>query len=155
MTRIVGWGLMCTMALFGSLAEAAACTLTTNGVHFGTVAARAMRTEDVLASVIIQCWGIPGETLHYRVRPLGVGAALHARTLAGSGTGTLGYNLYLDAARTQIWGDGNDNTREISATVQLSGPVYGRVIPIYARLGPTGAAKAGAYLDTVVIAFDY
>lgn len=77
------------------------------------------------------------------------------RTMS-NGTDTLDYNLYADAAHTQVFGDGTGGTDTYQATlqggffgaVQSSFTVYG-LIPAQQNISP------GNYTDTVVLSLNY
>jgi spore coat protein U-like protein len=65
-----------------------------------------------------------------------------------SGTNSLGYNLYTDAARTQVWGDlFNGGTIQVApAGVPATLSVYGRI--------PAGQNVAtGSYTDSITVTF--
>jgi spore coat protein U-like protein len=64
----------------------------------------------------------------------------------------LEYNLYLDAARTQIWGDGSRGT-----TRYQTRPVEGRTqsVPIYGRIPPRQAVSPGSYSDQITLTVHY
>jgi spore coat protein U-like protein len=70
-------------------------------------------------------------------------------------TYSLNYNLYIDPARTVIWGDGTQGTAALagSSTCQLSNTcrhiIYGR-IPAH-----QGSAAVGNYSDTIVVTLNY
>jgi spore coat protein U-like protein len=74
-----------------------------------------------------------------------------------SGANTLNYNLYYDAAYTQIRGDGTGGSQTGGATLNLtpgnptqtaSGTIYGRI--------PAGQdVAAGSYADTIVVTITY
>ena len=64
-----------------------------------------------------------------------------------NGANTLSYNLYLDAARTQVWGDESNGTSNFSALLNQL-PV---TLSVYGRIPARQNAKAGNYTDTVVI----
>jgi spore coat protein U-like protein len=70
-----------------------------------------------------------------------------ARTML-FGANTLNYNLYMDAARTTVWGDHTSGTSNY-------GPVFLAILPItlqiYGRIPARQNAKAGSYTDTVVV----
>lgn len=79
-------------------------------------------------------------------------ASLSPRTMAGTPSGSLNYDLYNDSGRTTIWGDGSGATGTIADTgsgLAKTHTVYGR-IPA-SQLG----APAGAYTDTVNITVNY
>jgi spore coat protein U-like protein len=79
---------------------------------------------------------------------LGAGSAgaFSPRTMLRSGE-PLNYNLYLDAARTQVWGNGTSGTSTHSNSNFALFPV---VVPIYARIFAGQNVTVGSYSDTVV-----
>jgi spore coat protein U-like protein len=79
----------------------------------------------------------------------GAGATYAARKMT-SGANTVTYSLYLDSARTKVWGetDGVDTFSGTSASFGATCPVYGRV-PAQASPAP------GNYTDTVKITVTY
>ncbi len=78
----------------------------------------------------------------------GSGASFAPRRMR-SAIDVLAYNLYLDAACTQVWGDGSAGTREyIAVTQNADVPVYGRI--------PAGQdVSAGTYGDVVTVTFNF
>ena len=64
----------------------------------------------------------------------------------------LEYNLYTDAARTVVWGDGTRGT-----TRYLVRPAEGATVsvPIYARIPARQNVRAGAYDDTILLTVQY
>jgi spore coat protein U-like protein len=72
-----------------------------------------------------------------------------------NGGNSMQYNLYTNAARTQVWGDGTGGTAKVSdsqlvvvGTSQYSYTAYGR-IPALQNLGP------GTYTDTITVTLNY
>jgi spore coat protein U-like protein len=85
----------------------------------------------------------------------GAGNALNRRLVNHSGqdADALLYNIYLDAARTAIWGDGTRGSQIWSAPnpavrTRINVPIYGR-IPAGQNVG------AGGYGDTLTITINY
>ena len=69
----------------------------------------------------------------------------------------LGFNLYTNAARTIVWGDGTGGSQTVSAPASLatsggsaSFTVYGRV-----RMGQRRYAPPGSYLDVITATVTY
>jgi spore coat protein U-like protein len=58
----------------------------------------------------------------------------------------LQYNLYLDAARTAIWGDGTGGTQSYTTASPPSGT---QVVTIYGRIVAGQDVAAGGFADTV------
>ena len=72
--------------------------------------------------------------------------------MVGSG-GQLSYNIYLDAARTMVWGDGTGGSSYYSATgtgnaAPVSVIMYGG-IPTQQNVG------AGTYTDILVVTINF
>lgn len=76
------------------------------------------------------------------------------RTMAlPGGTGTkLNYNLYRNAGRTQIWGDGTSGTTKYGPVLVLISTIN---IPIYGSIPAGQDVTAGSYSDTVVVTLNY
>jgi len=65
-------------------------------------------------------------------------------------TGTLAYQLYQDAGRTQVWGT------DLQAKTISSFPTTTQTYPVYARLfSATTLPTAGTYTDTVTVTLTY
>jgi spore coat protein U-like protein len=76
------------------------------------------------------------------------------RRRMGRGRDRIIYNLYLDAANTQIWGDGTSGSQ--AYTVNFPPGDTEVSIPIYGRLFGEQKAAAGNYQDNVsVVAITY
>ena len=71
------------------------------------------------------------------------------RTLTRAGE-RLAYNVFRDAARTEVWGDGSGGTRTV---VGPRGQDV--VVPLYARIAAGQDVSPGAYADTLTVTFDY
>lgn len=87
--------------------------------------------------------------------------ALNAGTNAGSGSNfgsrvmksgnnNLPYQLYLDAGRTQVWGDGNS-----SGLFTGTGTGSQQQLTVYGRLPSLNGIVPGSYADTVTLTITY
>lgn len=88
-------------------------------------------------------------------------ASIRARVTLSSGVGSfaqrqmaqggarLAYNLYTDAARTTIFGDGTP------PSVALTGVRRRTDIPVYGQITPGQWVDAGPYADTITITIEY
>lgn len=82
----------------------------------------------------------------------GASATFSPRTLK-AGTKTLQYNLFLDAARTSIWGDTTSGTSHFGP---FHPPLLGTTSrTIYGRVFSGQNVGAGSYSDTLVITLNY
>ncbi len=124
---------------------------------FGAAGALAFGTYDPLASAPLDSQS----TLSYRcprgqhVRislDAGLSGAFAAREMR-MGTERLVYNLYLDAARTAVWGDGTGGTG-VGPGVAAQGGLGTTVAYVFGRVPPAQDAVAGLYSDTVRVTFE-
>ena len=77
------------------------------------------------------------------------GGTFATRTLA-SGANLLNYNLYTDAARTTIWGDGT------AGTVTLSGSAAPAATQtVFGRIPARQNKPVGSYADTIVLTLTF
>lgn len=84
----------------------------------------------------------------------GSSTSVNARSMPRAGGGSsMGYNVYTDAARTVIWGDGT-NGATFSGTVSAGGGTVEHTF--YGRI-PAGQStvKPGTYSDQLVITLEY
>jgi spore coat protein U-like protein len=86
----------------------------------------------------------------------GFSGSYSPRKMSGGG-GSLSYNLYLDAARVTIWGDGTGGTFPLQGTLLLSptSPVQQVIHNIYGLIPALQDVYAGAYTDTITITLTY
>jgi len=134
-----------TMWVLGASTAYAAgsCTISTTSVNFGSYNVFTGSATDSTGTVTVDCNG----GAHNIVVTLskGASASYNPRTML-KGAEALSYNLFSDAARTSIWGDGSGGTFTYTNPNPPNGPfnltVYGRV--------PAGQdVSAGVYSDTV------
>lgn len=133
------------LAVAGS--ASAACTLfAAVGPAFGTYDVLATRPLDAAGSISYRCTP-PRPTVQLST---GSAGTYGARTLRSGGHALL-YNLYLDPARTLVWGDGSAGTGTV--VDQPNPGNVTRTIPVYGRIPPGQDAAAGTYFDTIVVTF--
>lgn len=118
----------------------ATCVVFTNNLSFGTYVPTALK--DGSAELAVTCTN----TTPYNVRLSAGGSGnIAARTMAGTApVATLGYNLYRDAGRAQVWGV-TDNTDTVSGT-GTGGSVN---ITIYGRIPAGQYVPPQGYTDTI------
>lgn len=78
------------------------------------------------------------------------GSTITNRLLAGPAASTVAYQLYRDAARTQIWGNtpGTD-------TVAGTGNGAAQTLTVYGRVRPQSTPAAGAYTSTITATINF
>jgi spore coat protein U-like protein len=135
------------------------CSVTTPGVAFGNYDASLPGPTDISGNLTVTCTRVV-------LDPWNVGYTLSlSRGSSGSyaprqmisGPSRLNYNLYRDAGRSQVWGDGTASTGVVNATMRFnlfqfsssaSHSAYGRI--------PTGqGANPGNYADNIVVTITF
>lgn len=120
----------------------AACSITANDLDFGAYSPVSGITADAATLLEISCTnGAPYEVgLSAGTTPGG----MVSQRLMTDGTHTLSYNLYIDAARTNVWG-------ETPGLDTLAGTGTGvlQLLTVYGRLPGSQSVPAGSYADTV------
>lgn len=125
------------------------CTLrSTPGASFGSYNVFTATPLDTTTTITYRCTAALAVTIEISI---GSSTSYAARTLR-SGSQTLSYNLYRDAARTQIWGDGSAQTVRYGPVIGLLSDV---VVPVYARIPARQDVATGSYTDTVVVTLHY
>ena len=148
MTRHALLGLI----LLGSVCAARPAAATSCGfnsvtpVAFGTYDVFSATPDDAVGQFIFQCSVVFALDSIKINLSTGSSGTYSARTLQ-NGVNTLSYNLYLDAARSSVWGDTNNGTAQYTSGLNL----FAITVPIYGRIPARQNAKAGNYTDTVVI----
>jgi spore coat protein U-like protein len=130
---------------------AAVCTITTSPVAFGPydpVVTNVATDLTAAGSVNVACTKGTASTID-----LGNGGNLAAgsRRMA-SGSDFLGYALYKDAARTQVWGTGmagGTTSAYNAATKALT------AVPVYGTVPQNQDVAAGNYADVVLATINY
>jgi spore coat protein U-like protein len=138
---------------------AVSCSASATGPAFGIY--NPLNASPALAngSVSVTCnWLSGGTTTINLVTSYSTGASgSYASRSMKSGTNVLSYNLYFDAAFTQIRGDGTGGSQTGGATFTLSSgsPTQSASSPIYGRIPASQDVAPGSYADTIVLTVTY
>jgi spore coat protein U-like protein len=102
---------------------------------------------DSARSLTFICYGVGStDTIVIELSP-GNASSFSPRQLAYA-TSALAYNLYLDAGRTSVWGDGTGGTSRYGPTTPPSGS--GVTVSIFGRVPARQNVSVGSYGDTIV-----
>lgn len=121
-------------------APAAACTVSSTSLQFGAYDTSSTVANDSTFVISYSC--AAAETPLISISQ--GSAASFSRSM--SGTTPLRYNLFYDAARTQIFGDGTGGTVTYTGATGSSGSVT-----VYARIPAQQSVRSGSYSDSVVV----
>lgn len=131
------------------IAVAQTCTVSLPTMAFGNVDVLPGTAVDTMSTMVLTCSGGGGVGQRLCIS-IGVGSAGDAtsRKLNGPSSNTRRYDIYSDAARTQLWGSWQ--TGYDTAGVSIDVPQDSTTnVTVYARLfGSQQTAAAGAYSST-------
>ncbi len=144
LTRRGCWSALALLIAIPSIARAApSCTVTVAGdILFGTYDVFSPTPLDTNVRVRLNC--PKGQTPIVMISKGNNSTTYWPRKLS-SGASFLEYNLFLDAARQVVWGDGTEGTSYFTA------PGGNAQTQIYARIPPGQDAVTGIYSDGVVV----
>lgn len=125
---------------------AAACTVSVGSLAFGSIDPLAGAATDSAATIEITCPASAGYTIS-----LGSGAGTYASRRLESGSNYLAYNLYTDASRTLVWGDGTGGSLTVNGMADSNGTVH----TVYGRIPSQPTAVPGEYVDAIVVTIEY
>jgi spore coat protein U-like protein len=132
------------LAACAAPAAAANCDVSPQGVSFGAYDSLASAPLDGVGNIAVNCNKIVSFTIS-----LSTGGGSYVERRMSGASAQLGYNLYRDASRLIVWGDGSAGSTTVSAT-----PDNGN-IPIYGRVRPLQSVPLGSYADTIVVTLTY
>lgn len=145
------------LALLGAAPAGAgtitSCTVSAVGVAFGSYTPLQPAPLDMNGTINIACLGVTGR--NSVTIDLSTGSSnsyLPTRQLT-AGAYTLNYNLYFDAAYTQIWGNGTGGSVEGTASIRRRRP--NASLPIYGAVSAGQDPAPGSYGDTILISVNY
>jgi spore coat protein U-like protein len=124
---------------------------------FGTYLPAQASPTDTAGSIQLRCVGRPraSQPTFVTVNISGGSSGLAASRFMQSGTAPLAYNLFKDAARIQVWGDGTNGTTGLVQTVPSDQKVVRVEIPVYGRIPAQQDAVPGSYDDTVIVTVEF
>ncbi len=143
--------------LLSSPAEARTCSIRQiTDVAFGNYFPMQAGPLDARGRIRVFCWGraLPGQGDAYTIRLSGVlEAGMFGRRM-NSGANELAYNLFKDAARTDVWGDGTFGATPVVRFLRDSQANVGNHW-VYGRIPPLLDPGPGVYSDVVDVTIEF
>jgi spore coat protein U-like protein len=125
------------------------CTVTVTPLAFGVYTPGQSGPLDAVADISVRCVAQPG-TYAVSIGPGLSGDQLN-RSMTAPGGYVLDYNLYRDAARTQVWGNGIAPTFVVTGNRPSVGRPTVNVHPLYGRIFASQTPDPGSYTDSLVV----
>ena len=147
------------LSALGALASPAArsqaffCSAGATGVAFGTYTPLTPVPLASTGTITVQCFVFFAAATVTVDLSSGASGNFVSRTLT-SGTNTLSYNLYLNAAHTQVWGDGSGGSLIDTLTLNPGFPTT-VTATIYGAVNSLQDPAPGSYADTITVTVNY
>lgn len=127
-------------------AQAAQCSVSATPVMFGAYPPFSPVPTDSTGTVSVTC---QGATQSYTVAlSIGGGGAYATRSMLGPGV-RMGYQLYSDVARSQVWGDGSGGSTLVAGSMRRGGGTVSHTV--YGRIPALQVLIPGTYSDTIIV----
>ncbi|HWZ64646.1 MAG TPA: spore coat U domain-containing protein [Steroidobacteraceae bacterium] len=133
-------------------ASITSCTVTATNVVFGTYTPLQAAALTSTAMVSIACTGVTGRNTVTIDLSAGASGSYTTRTLI-SGAAKLNYNLYQDAANTEIWGNGTGGSTQASTTIRKAVP--DATLTVYGSVAALQDPAPGSYGDSITVTVNY
>lgn len=128
------------------VAARAQCTVTATAVSFGTYLPFSATPTDSTGSVTIGCRLVGPYTVSLNAGLHGGGNFSNRRM--SSGPRFMSYQLYTNATRTTVWGDGTGGTSVVSG---VCSSVCNSNNTVYGRIPARQVVTPGTYTDTILV----
>jgi spore coat protein U-like protein len=136
--------------LYASDAHAQACTISATSVNFGSYNVFNGSDTDSTGTVTYRCNGSARNITIGLTQ--GASASFNQRQMQ-KGLESLTYNLFVDASRTNIWGDGTGGTAVYSSANPPNNTNVN--LTVYGRVTAGQDVSAGTFSDTVTAVINF
>jgi len=145
---------LAALMLLAPAAAKAVCTVSSLGVAFGVYNPSFAAPTDATGAVTIICTVASGLG-NYSIALSAGGGGSYAGRRMSNGSSVLPYQLYSDAAHSQIWGDGTGGSAVVVGTGSI--PLLGGTSThqVYGRISANRVASPGAYTDVIIVTVTY
>lgn len=150
-----GRALLVALAAWSADAAALSCTVSASATHFGTYSPFDPVALDGAGNVQVTCGNLVNILVSYTVALSTGSSGSHAARRMSNGPHLLTYNLYTNAGRSTVWGDGSGGSSVVAESYLLLLLSDQRSYPVYARIPAGQNVAPGSYADTIVITVNY
>ncbi len=138
------------LSLVVCTAAQAACTISASGVAFGVYNSVSPAPADAAGSITLSCTPLSGLGNYAIALSAGTGGSYAGRAMQ-SGQSTLPYQLYANAAHSEIWGDGSGGSTVVVGADNVPERGGTSTYPVYGRIPPRRVVRPGVYSDLIVM----
>jgi len=135
--------------------ELLSCTVSATPVSFGSYNVFNASPLDATGTITVHCTGLVGLLVSYNIKlSTGLSGSYAPRQMA-NGANRLNYNLYTDATRLTVWGNGSAGTSFVSNSILLV--LLGVTVnhTIYGRVPALQNVAVGSYSDNMTVTLTF
>lgn len=152
----------CAWLAMAGTASAVTCTIGAPAADFGSYDVFSATASTTATTLSVTCMLDAGDgggnhNVAYAIA-ISTGASnSFVQRRMKNGANSLGYNLYSDTARTQVWGDGTGSSEPVTGTMRLNSghSQLTNTHTVYGLLPPLQDAGVGAYSDDLLTTITY
>jgi spore coat protein U-like protein len=127
----------------------AACFVSASGMSFGAYDVSDSYPRDSMLMLTLSCHEMKARDLSVSIGPSANSGGIPVRQMKWTtGGDRLSYNLFTDASRTQVWGEGAGGGAVVVQGVSQDNP---QQLWVFGRIPPGQDVSAGTYGDDVTI----
>jgi spore coat protein U-like protein len=153
--RMSKWILVPIVWMCTSAAHALTCAVSASTTNFGSYSTISPTPLDGTGNVQVSCSNLVSILVNYTISlSTGTSGTYSSRQMT-NGADVLSYNLYTNAARTIVWGNGADGSSTLSDGYLLGILTVTRNYPVYGRVAAGQSVPPGVYSDTIVVTINY
>lgn len=128
------------------------CFVETGTLAFGPYDVSDPQPRDSAMVISVSCQEAQARDLSVAIGPSATSGQIHSRQMVGgTDASRLSYNLFADAGRTQVWGDGTISPPVTVRGVSRETP---RQLTVFARIPPGQNPSVGNYTDSITVTVD-
>lgn len=144
LVAVVGWS--------AAVTAHAGCFVDAGALAFGTYDVSDTQPRDSMLVLTVSCQEAQPRSVSVAIGPSSTSGQITPRQMAGGSMGDrLAYNLFVDAGRTQVWGDGTIANAVTLESVTRETP---RQLTVFGRVPPRQNIGAGSYSDAITVTVD-
>lgn len=136
-------------------AQLITCTVSATPVSFGSYNVFNASPLDATGTITVHCTGLVGLPVSYTIKlSTGLSGSYAPRKMA-NGANRLNYNVYTDATRLTVWGDGSAGTSFVSDSYLLVLFGVTRNYTVYGRVPALQNVAVGSYSDNITVTLTF
>ncbi|MGH2375223.1 MAG: Csu type fimbrial protein [Gammaproteobacteria bacterium] len=141
--------------VLSTAARAVSCNVSATPVSFGSYNVLNAAPLDATGTVTVTCNGLLGLLVSYNIRLSAGLSGTYAPRQMANGANRLNHNLYTDATRLIVWGDGSAGTSLVSNSIVLV--LLGVTVnhTVYGRVPALQNVAVGNYSDNITVTLTF